>query len=78
MGIQFGGSTDLNAPHTTMNFLKQRVDGLNYEEFLSQDYVPTYFDRHIEAMHFYHNLVFLYKGLNNDGSNVFGKRGSGA
>jgi len=57
-----------------MNFFKSLIDGLNYEEFTLDEYVPTYFDRHIVAMHFYHNLVFIYKGLNNEGSSVLRKR----
>lgn len=73
-GRNWGGSRDLSAPHTSMNFFKSLVDGLNYEEFTIDGYTPTYFDRHIVAMHFYHNLVFVYKGQNNEGSNVLGKR----
>jgi len=68
------GSTDLNAPHTSMNFLKSLVDSLNYEEFSIQGYAPNYFDRHIVGMHFYHNLAFIQKGRNDEGSNVMGKR----
>jgi hypothetical protein len=60
-GKQWDGSTDLNAPHTSMNFFKRLVDGLNHTEFMLEDYQPTYFDQHIAAMHFYHNLVFVYK-----------------
>lgn len=67
-GIPFGGSTDLAAPHTSMNFLKSLVDGLNHVEFLSKDYVPSYLDKHVVALHFYHNLVFVYKGVNDEGS----------
>ncbi|MGE3491705.1 MAG: class I SAM-dependent methyltransferase [Vicinamibacterales bacterium] len=67
-GIPFGGSTDLNAPHTSMNFLKSLVDGLNHVEFLSPDYVPSYYDKHVVGLHFYHNLVFVYKGVNDEGS----------
>jgi hypothetical protein len=73
-GEHWGGSKDLMAPHTCMNFFKSLVDGLNYEEFTIDDYTPTYFDRHIISMHFYHNLVFIYKGQNNEGSNMLGKR----
>lgn len=73
-GQSWGGSGDLTAPHTSMNFFKSLLDGLNYEEFMSNEYVPSYFDRHIVSMHFYHNLVFIYKGLNNEGSNMLGKR----
>ena len=72
-GEPWGGSSDLSAPFTTMNFFKSLVDGLNFEEFTLPDYRPTYFDRHIVSMHFYHNLVFVYKGLNNEGSPMLGK-----
>jgi hypothetical protein len=60
--------------HTSMNYFKTLVDGLNYEEFTLGEYAPTYFDRHITSMHFYHNLVFIYKGQNNEGSNLYGNR----
>jgi hypothetical protein len=68
-GVEWGGSSDLTAPHTSMNFFKALIDGLNYEEFTMEGYSPTYFDRHIVSMHFYHNLIFIYKGLNAEGSN---------
>jgi len=73
IGSDWGGSKDLSAPHTSMNFFKARVDGLNYEEFTMDHYEPAYTDRHIVAMHFYHNLLFVYKGQNNEGSNFIGK-----
>lgn len=74
LGDNWGGSTDLNAPHTSMNFLKSLLDCLNYEEFTDENYEPSYFDRNIISLHFYHNLAFVCKGLNNEGSNVLGKR----
>lgn len=73
-GEAWGGSTELTASHTSMNFFKSLVDGLNHEEFTVERYVPSYFDRHIVGMHFYHNLLFVYKGENNEGSNVLGRR----
>jgi hypothetical protein len=76
LGVQWGGSSDLTAPHTSMNCFKSLIDGLNHEEFTPADYVPTYFDKHITAMHFYHNLVFIHKGLNDEGSNIIPKRRS--
>ncbi len=63
-----GDSHDLNNPATIMNFLKRRVDGLNHKEFVIPGYVPDYYDAHITAMHFYHNLVFVYKGHNTENS----------
>jgi hypothetical protein len=68
---EFGGSSD-NLLHvqTSMRLLKDLVDGLNHEEFIKPGYVPTYYDEHITAMHFYHNLVFIQKGWNKEGSNI--------
>jgi Cephalosporin hydroxylase len=62
-----GNATERNDPNTSMGFLKSLTDGLNFEEFLG-DYHPTDLDRSIVAMHFYHNLVIIKKGLNNEGS----------
>jgi len=64
-----GSSDDLNRSDTTMGFLKHLTDGLNYCEYRIKDYKPSYFDKHIVAMHFYQNIVFIQKGLNSEGSN---------
>jgi hypothetical protein len=64
-----GDSYDLNNPNTIMTFVKSLTDGLNYEEIARKDYRPSYLDQNIVALHFYHNLVFIYKGRNNEGSN---------
>lgn len=69
-GTKWGGSSDLNASHTSVNFFKRLVDSLNYKEFVNENYEPTYFDKNIISIHFYHNLVFIYKGDNNEESNV--------
>jgi len=61
-----GSSEDLNRLDTTMGFLKQLTDGLNYCEYRIKDYKPSYFDKNIVAIHFYHNIVFIQKGLNNE------------
>lgn len=63
---RFGGGD--GSERTSMGLFKKLLDGLNYMEF-EGEYEPTYFDRHIVSMHFYHNLVFIYKGLNNEPSN---------
>ena len=64
-----GDSYDLNNPNTTMTFVKSLTDGLNYEEIARKDYRPSYLDQNIVSLHFYHNLVFICKGRNNEGSN---------
>lgn len=67
----FGGSsTDLSNPATSMGFLKSLVDGLNHVELELPGYQPTYFDKHVVSMHFYHNLAFIYKGDNDEQSNI--------
>ncbi|WP_211178299.1 MULTISPECIES: hypothetical protein [Brasilonema] len=67
--ITVGGSLDLNDPTTVMNMFKRLVDGLNYQEFLNPGYSPSYFDENTISIQFYHNLVILYKGKNDEKSN---------
>ncbi|PWI31501.1 methyltransferase [Flavobacteriaceae bacterium LYZ1037] len=68
---EYGGdSVNLNNPKTTMNFFKGLVDSLNNKEFLIDNYEQNYYDKHIISMHFYHNLIFIYKGINNEESNM--------
>ena len=64
-----GSSTDLNHPDSALPFFKSLTDGLNYAEFLIPGFQPDYFQRHIVSMSFYHNLVFIEKGLNDEPSN---------
>lgn len=66
----FGGSShDLNKEGTIYSFFKSLIDSLNNEEFILDDYQKTYYDKHIVSMHFYHNLIFIYKGDNDEPSN---------
>lgn len=65
-----GTSENLRESVTMMNYFKHLTDSLNHREFLLEDYRPTYYDQHIVAMHFYHNLIFIEKGLNNEESNI--------
>lgn len=67
-----GSSKELNSTTTTMGYFKKLVDGLNHAEFEHEDYKPTYYDKNITAMYFYHNLVFVQKGPNTVGSNLRG------
>jgi len=66
---QWGGSLDPDAPGTSMALVRRLLDGLNHEEFLDPDYQPSYTDRHVVAVHCYHNLVVIQKGDNREGSN---------
>jgi hypothetical protein len=60
---RFGGSADPKDPATTMSMVKDFLDGLNYEEFGDQR--PRFYtDSHVVAVHCYHGLVIIEKGLN--------------
>ncbi|WP_242117940.1 class I SAM-dependent methyltransferase [Aestuariivivens sediminicola] len=65
-----GDSANFNNPNTLMHFFKSLADGLNYKEFMIAGYDPSYFDKHIVSIHFYHNLIFIYKGENDEPSNL--------
>lgn len=65
----WGGAEDPRARGTSMDLVKDLVDGLNHEEFLVEGYAPSYTDRHVRAVHCYHNLVVIEKGDNVEGSN---------
>lgn len=67
----FGGdSFNLKRKRTAMNYFKQLLDSLNYEEIDNPWFKPGYFDRNIVGMSFFHNMVFIQKGENNEGSNI--------
>ena len=63
-----GSSTEFNRKDTIYGFFKSLIDGLNSEEYLIEGYNKTFYDKHIVSMHFYHNLIFIYKGDNNENS----------
>jgi hypothetical protein len=65
-----GDSKDLNNPITAMNFFKALTDCLNYQEIPDENYIESYFDKKIVSMHFYHNLLFIYKDDNIELSNI--------
>lgn len=62
------GAADRQASGTTMSLVKNLVDGLNYEEFVDDDYQPSYTDRHVREVHCFHNLVVVKKGRNAEGT----------
>lgn len=63
----YGGSLDQSAT-TTMNLVKSLMDGLNYEEYTAFDQQPSYTQLHVVGLHVYHNMVFIEKGRNEEGS----------
>lgn len=63
----FGGNEVPHSTRTSMEMLKALADGLNWEEQFDRQ--PDAFDRTITSVHFYHNLAFVQKGCNEEGSN---------
>jgi demethylmacrocin O-methyltransferase len=63
----WGGGQD--NPGSSMAFFKNLVDGLNHAEYPVAGYTPTYLDTHIVEIAFFHNLVVVRKGFNNEGAN---------
>ena len=65
----FGGNPfDLKYSNSHMNFFKQLTDSLNYQEIANPFYKKKRFDAQITNISFYHNLVFIKKGVNDKSS----------
>lgn len=65
-----GDSFCLDRSRSAVNFFKSLVDGLNHKEIINPRYQPTYFDENIVSMSWYHSMVFLRKGKNDEESNI--------
>ncbi len=67
----FGGTSEnLNETETIMGYFKSLTDGLNHAELLKPGFQAGYLDLWIKSIHFYHNLIFVIKGRNDEKSNV--------
>lgn len=65
----FGGSASrLSDVDTSMGYFKSLLDGLNHSEFHPDDFAATGFERQIAGISFFHNLVFVQKAVNDEGS----------
>ena len=61
----FGGNPfDLKYSNSHMNFFKHLTDRLNYQEIANPFYISNKYDAKIINVSFYHNLVFVKKGVN--------------
>ena len=61
----FGGNPfDLKYSNSHMNFFKHLTDRLNYQEIANPFYTENKYDAKITNISFYHNLVFVRKGVN--------------
>jgi hypothetical protein len=67
----YGGSTvDKDATTTTMGFFKSLIHGVNHVEFARPGNIPSYLDTAVFSIHFYHNLIIVYKDDNMEPSNI--------
>jgi hypothetical protein len=66
---RYGGSSREDRRGTSMSFLHELADGLNYAELDVPNYEPTAFDVAITSVTFYHNLAFIQRGRNDEPSN---------
>ncbi len=64
-----GWGGGINKPDTLMTFFKNLADGINHVEYPIPQYTPSYFDQNIVEIAFFHNLIVIRKGLNNEQSN---------
>jgi hypothetical protein len=71
----FGGSVDKQSK-AMMNYFRDFIDEINYEEFNEKDYTPNLYQASIVGMHFYHSIIFIEKGNNTKGSPIRGKLNS--
>lgn len=53
---------------STMAYFKTLCDGLNHAE--QPGHKADHLDQHIFSIHFYHNLIFIFKGDNTEPSNT--------
>ncbi|MEP7318387.1 MAG: hypothetical protein ABI921_06590 [Panacibacter sp.] len=71
---RFGGdSENLNNSNTIVNYFKGLADSLNHVDIIRDNYEITYIDKHIISLHFYHNMIFVYKGVNNEPRKIIQK-----
>lgn len=62
-----GNRGDLNDSGTAVGFLKTLIDGLHHQDQLRKSlYEPSDLDRGVTAIHIYHNIVFIEKGVNTE------------
>jgi len=62
----------LQSPSSMMVFFQRMTDGLNHAEYPIRGYSPSYWDTHITSIAFFHNLIIITKGRNDEKSNAPG------
>ncbi|HXC95083.1 MAG TPA: class I SAM-dependent methyltransferase [Edaphobacter sp.] len=65
-----GWGGGMNSPESLTTYFKNLSDGLNHVEYPIENYIPDYFDRNIVEIAFFHNLIIVRKGNNDERANA--------
>jgi demethylmacrocin O-methyltransferase len=65
-----GDGANLYNQKTVINYFKKIIDKINFQEIENPYYKPTFFDKNITEIHFYHNLIVIKKDKNLELSNI--------
>ena len=57
-------------PDNSVSFFAKLVHGLNHAEYPIEGYEADYFEKNITEIAFFHNLIFIQKGQNIEGTNL--------
>jgi hypothetical protein len=57
---KYGGYDKVN-PKRATSYFQYLTDGLNYTEFLENNYIPNDIEKQLKYIHFYHNIIFIGK-----------------
>ena len=65
---EYGGSSNNpDEESTTVGYFKRVIHGINHSELLERKGEPSYFERNILGISFYHNMIVVEKGPNTEG-----------
>jgi len=65
-----GWGGGMKSPQSLMTYFKDLSDGLNHVEYPLKQYTPSYFDQNIVEIAFFHNLIIVRKGANDEKPNA--------
>jgi hypothetical protein len=64
-----GDDKNLNNDRTMMNLFKKIPDFINHKEYTMKGLEDYNYLKNVESIHFYHNLIFIFKSKTNSFSN---------
>ena len=62
-----------NLKQLAINYFKELVDKINYQEIENPFYEPDYFAKSTTEIHFFHNMIVIKKEKNLEKSNILVK-----